>query len=396
TCTAAGNIEYYTCGTCGKLFKDAAGTTEVAAADSVIPVNSANHSGLTEIAAVAATCTTAGATAGEKCTACGTVTKAPETVAPIGHKYAEGSNDCINCDYVKPDEGSNTAGVTDTQTSTSEEYQGPTTELTPEQEEIIASMTAEELNAADQVVNEIVDDAHNDLLNNTAVNEFSQSGMTDAVGTNNETTAAAFNKAMIEQINEDKKDNNEAEEVVADNAEVHTEIHIAVQLENVEMAVEIDPDTKEVTAEIATVTCDVKPMATVYVDERPLNPNNPVVVDNTHIKRAVVFRLPIPASVGANYKYANVYHNGSLMGQVEIQKAGTEYYIEVVTGSFSKFEVSDFTNDQYVAPPAPVDPAPAVPTSPKTADSFSMSVYAMMMLASAGAAVVVLKKREQF
>ena len=36
TCTAEGNIEYYRCSVCGKLFSDAAGTQEIAAADTVI------------------------------------------------------------------------------------------------------------------------------------------------------------------------------------------------------------------------------------------------------------------------------------------------------------------------------------------------------------------------
>ena len=36
TCTAEGNIEHYTCSVCGKLFADAAGTREIAAADTVL------------------------------------------------------------------------------------------------------------------------------------------------------------------------------------------------------------------------------------------------------------------------------------------------------------------------------------------------------------------------
>ena len=57
TCTADGNIEYYTCGgTCGKIYADEDATTELAMADVVI---AASHA-LTKVDATNATCTTDG------------------------------------------------------------------------------------------------------------------------------------------------------------------------------------------------------------------------------------------------------------------------------------------------------------------------------------------------
>lgn len=43
TCTEEGNAEYWTCKTCGKIFSDAAGKTEITLADTVIPVTNHNH-----------------------------------------------------------------------------------------------------------------------------------------------------------------------------------------------------------------------------------------------------------------------------------------------------------------------------------------------------------------
>lgn len=43
TCTEEGNAEYWTCETCGKIFSDAAGKTEITLADTVIPVTNHNY-----------------------------------------------------------------------------------------------------------------------------------------------------------------------------------------------------------------------------------------------------------------------------------------------------------------------------------------------------------------
>ena len=59
TCTEAGNIEYWTCSECEKLFSDEEGTTEITAADTVVPAK--GHS-LEKTEAKEATCTEAGNT----------------------------------------------------------------------------------------------------------------------------------------------------------------------------------------------------------------------------------------------------------------------------------------------------------------------------------------------
>ena len=43
TCTAQGKLAYYTCETCGKIFSDAEGKTEISLADTVIPTTSHNY-----------------------------------------------------------------------------------------------------------------------------------------------------------------------------------------------------------------------------------------------------------------------------------------------------------------------------------------------------------------
>ena len=69
TCTEDGNIEYYQCSdpTCGKLYKDAAGTLEITKADTVIK---AEHTGLTFFPAKEPTCDGVGCVAYWFCTGC--------------------------------------------------------------------------------------------------------------------------------------------------------------------------------------------------------------------------------------------------------------------------------------------------------------------------------------
>ena len=75
-------------------------------------INADNHKSLTALDAVASTCTKTGATEGEKCTACGKVTVAQQTVAKKAHSYknvttkatlsknGKVENKCSVCGYV--------------------------------------------------------------------------------------------------------------------------------------------------------------------------------------------------------------------------------------------------------------------------------------------------------
>ena len=92
TCTEAGNIEYWTCIECEKLFSDEEGTTEITAADTVVPAK--GHS-LEKTEAKEATCTEAGNIEYWTCSVCnklfgdgeGTteITEAETVVAAKGH-----------------------------------------------------------------------------------------------------------------------------------------------------------------------------------------------------------------------------------------------------------------------------------------------------------------------
>ena len=70
TCTEAGNIDYWTCGTCKKLFSDAEGTTEIEEKDTVVAAK--GHT-LTKTEAEAATCTEAGNIEYWTCSECGKI-----------------------------------------------------------------------------------------------------------------------------------------------------------------------------------------------------------------------------------------------------------------------------------------------------------------------------------
>ena len=86
TCTEAGNIEYWTCEECSSFFADEEATDSIAIENTVVPAK-----GHTEVddAAVAATCTEAGKTAGKHCSVCNTVTVAQEVVPAKGHQIAD-------------------------------------------------------------------------------------------------------------------------------------------------------------------------------------------------------------------------------------------------------------------------------------------------------------------
>ena len=94
TCTEHGNSEYYTCGNCGKFFSDEAGKNEIAKDSWVI--KALGHK-LTKTPAKAATCTEAGNNAYWTCETCGQVFKdeqgtqpttvTAETIKALGHDF---------------------------------------------------------------------------------------------------------------------------------------------------------------------------------------------------------------------------------------------------------------------------------------------------------------------
>ena len=104
TCTEAGNIEYWTCIECEKLFSDEEGTTEITAADTVVPAK--GHS-LEKTEAKAATCTEAGNTEYWTCSECkklfgddqGTteITEADTVVAAKGHSLEKTEAKAATC-----------------------------------------------------------------------------------------------------------------------------------------------------------------------------------------------------------------------------------------------------------------------------------------------------------
>ena len=94
TCTTAGNKEYWTCSVCKKLFSDAAGTTETTAA--AVKINAIGHK-LTKTEAKAATCTEDGNYEYWTCETCHKVFKdaagteettvAAMTIEKLGHSF---------------------------------------------------------------------------------------------------------------------------------------------------------------------------------------------------------------------------------------------------------------------------------------------------------------------
>ena len=107
TCTEAGNIEYYTCSVCGKLFSDAEGKTEITQEQTIVAAT--GHS-IKQVPAKAATCTEAGNGAYYKCEHCGKCWSDPEgqneiaeasmTVPATGHDYEDGV--CTVCGAEDP------------------------------------------------------------------------------------------------------------------------------------------------------------------------------------------------------------------------------------------------------------------------------------------------------
>ena len=105
TCTEDGNIAYWTCSNCGKLYSDEACTIEITLADTVVGKSGHN---VTKTEAVAATCIKDGNIAYWTCSNCGKLYSDEECTTQISltdtivvktgvHDYDE-NGDCKNCD----------------------------------------------------------------------------------------------------------------------------------------------------------------------------------------------------------------------------------------------------------------------------------------------------------
>ena len=87
TCTTNGHNAYYTCSGCGKVYKDAAGTTETTVAAETLPA--LGHTEVTD-EAVEPTCTETGKTEGKHCSVCNEVLVAQTDIPALGHSWGEG------------------------------------------------------------------------------------------------------------------------------------------------------------------------------------------------------------------------------------------------------------------------------------------------------------------
>jgi len=103
TCTEDGNVTYYQCERCGKLFADAAGTTGITVADTVIPAEGHDRNGITD---------NGDGTHSGKCSKCGKVFESEKhrggTATCVKKAKCEGCGaeygavDITNHDYIDP------------------------------------------------------------------------------------------------------------------------------------------------------------------------------------------------------------------------------------------------------------------------------------------------------
>lgn len=103
TCTEDGNVTYYQCERCGKLFADAAGTTGITVADTVIPAEEHDRNGITD---------NGDGTHSGKCSKCGKVFESEDhrggTATCVKKAQCEvcgaeyGAVDITNHDYIDP------------------------------------------------------------------------------------------------------------------------------------------------------------------------------------------------------------------------------------------------------------------------------------------------------
>ena len=84
TCTEAGNIAYWTCTGCGRVFGEEACTQEIELSSTVIPAKGHTPSVLQR---VEPTCTDTGLTEGSKCSVCELILVAQQEIAALGHDY---------------------------------------------------------------------------------------------------------------------------------------------------------------------------------------------------------------------------------------------------------------------------------------------------------------------
>ena len=98
TCTEEGNIQYWTCSECGKIFSDEAGETEINLEDTVVPVKA--HT-LTHVDANAATCTETGNKEHWKCSVCGALFSDEEGTTPTTAEAVEIAATGHTLTYVK-------------------------------------------------------------------------------------------------------------------------------------------------------------------------------------------------------------------------------------------------------------------------------------------------------
>ena len=89
TCTEDGNIEYYTCSVCDRIFEDEEATTEITIEDTVITASGHRY----ESVVTPPTCTEAGYTT-HTCANCGD-SYVDSEVPATGHSYKDGR--CVNC-----------------------------------------------------------------------------------------------------------------------------------------------------------------------------------------------------------------------------------------------------------------------------------------------------------
>ncbi len=90
SCTVDGNIEYYVCKACGKLFSDEACTAEITEADTVVPATGHTYTG--EVTAEP-TCILPGVKTYTCDNGCGS--SYTEVIAPLGHDFVDGT--CTRC-----------------------------------------------------------------------------------------------------------------------------------------------------------------------------------------------------------------------------------------------------------------------------------------------------------
>ena len=97
TCTEAGNIEYWTCSKCHKLYSDKNAENEITEAETIVKAKGHTEE---DLPAVAATCTEKGKTVGKKCSVCGEILVAQEEIPALGHNYevVEGTAVAATCE----------------------------------------------------------------------------------------------------------------------------------------------------------------------------------------------------------------------------------------------------------------------------------------------------------